>query len=264
MAFPTTGAPPGRGMTATNAGTTASGATSNPSSGMSGGAMAGIGAGAYLLGAGLNYMGERQGARSMQDEAERQAAEQAAFARQRHQNLIAALGRYDPNAQPAVAGAQTNARMNAATPALAAGGKALGVSTQPVGAGLLAGQRLAGQSAAAGIEGGRQQQSMRRLDTENANVDASSQMAQQTYGAQSAAAGQSGAASRLAGSTIQSVGMPLMVMGMNQKAEAPVAAPLTPRTLDPASEAQIASEAARIKAAYAPRPLPLVPQQQIW
>lgn len=203
-------------------GTTVPGTGAAPA-GMSGGMMAGLGAGAFLGGQLLNYLGESQGAKSMQREAEYQAEIQREIARQKHQAVIAALAQYDPNAQGVLAGVQAQQGMNAAAPALAAGGAALGLQggqIAPVGAGLLTGQRLAGQKAAAGIQGQRTGQNLQRLATTERGLNESGQMAGQLGESAISNAGNNGAALRLAGSTLGGVGMPMMVMGMNQAAPA--------------------------------------------
>jgi hypothetical protein len=220
---------------------------------MSGGQMASLGAVAHLLGAGLNYMGQSQGAKAMQREAERQAQIQADIARQKHLAVIESLGRYDPNAQGVLAGMQARRGMQAAAPAIAAGGAALGLQggqTVPVGAGIMTGQRVAGQRAAAEIQGQRTAQNLQRLAATERGINESGQLAGQLADASVTNAGNKGSALRLAGEITQGVGMPLMVMGMNQKAPVKGAkvAPVEGVEVDPVASSEKAARLALARA----------------
>ena len=180
------------------------------------GALAGAG---LMVGGGLlDYIGQRQGSRSMLDEAERQAAEQEALSRARHLELIAGLGRYDPNALGTQTGVQMNRATSATNPALAAGGAALGVSPGSVGRALLPAQRRAAQGAAHGVESGRQDDSRRTIMRGQQSIDDTADFARALYPMRSQVAGQKGSALRLGGSMMQGFGAPLMSYSMAQPA----------------------------------------------
>ena len=206
------------GTSAASTGGTAAGSSSG---GMSGGLAAGLGIGAMVGGGLLNYAGEVQGAKAMQREADRQAAEQQSFSQQRHAALLAELGRYNPEAQQQLAQYGLQRSMAASQPALAAGGAALGLGAGQVasaGRALMPVQRLQANQGAAAQDAQRADLGLAHAGSQMAGVDRSAQLASGLYGAQTSAAGQRGAGLRLAGQTLGAMGMPLLAYGMNQPA----------------------------------------------
>lgn len=183
----------------------------------------GIGGGAAMLaGAGLGYLGERQGAKAMQREADRQAAEQAALNEAHQRALVAELGRFDPAEQANLATAGVLQRRAAATPSLQAGGKALGLSRASVaraGAPLYARQALAAQGQAANVEGQRANVRMSQLGSHLAGLDESKRQAAALYGQQLQAAGSKGAGLRMLGQGLGAAGQMALMYGMSQPAQ---------------------------------------------
>lgn len=195
-------------------------ATQEGGAGMSPGMMAGIGGGAYLLGTGLEYLGQRQGARAMQDEAERQAAEQAAFSQQRHLRLMGELARMQPGERGALGQASLQRRMAATTPALQAGGSALGLNAAQiagVGAAAMPQQRILAQREAGGILQDRSGQRLAAMGADMGQIRDQQQMAAQLYAQQSALAGAKGEGWRMLGRGLQS-GLPMVGAAMGQPA----------------------------------------------
>lgn len=184
--------------------------------GMSPGAQAAMGGIAMLGGGLLNYYGQRRGAESMEDEASRQAELQTQFTQARRQSLVDALARYNPATRQTAAGVDTTQRMQAANPALAAGGKALGVSAGAVGQPLLATQRLAGQRAGGVADAREMGKNLTRMGLEQGQIDDGAQFTAQLAGQSIANKGAEGAQYRLAGEMLQGAGMPLLANAMAQ------------------------------------------------
>ena len=194
------------------------------SPGMSGGQMAALGGVAMLGGGLLDYVGQTQGARALEREAKRQAAEQAAMLEARHAAYVRALGRADPAQRGAVSGGQALLRVNASTPVIAAGGRALGLGsgqTANVGRSLLPSQIIGAQRASGDIVQDRTQENVGRLNNEQGDLDAAMQGASALYPMRDEIAKSAGSGLRLGGQLLSSAGMPLLVAGMNQAAEVP-------------------------------------------
>lgn len=186
----------------------------------------GVAGGALALGGGLlNYYGQTQGAKAMQEEADRQAAEQQAFSQARYGQVQAALDRQDPSAA-GVGATVSAARQSAATaPALAAGSTALGLgggSRASVGQALLPMQRMSALQEGRGGADRHTSQNLGRLRQDTGRIDDASRLAQGVYASQLGAAGSKGAAFRTGGELMQGAGMATMVAAMNQAPEAPV------------------------------------------
>jgi hypothetical protein len=183
--------------------------------GMSGQAAFGL---ASMLGGGLlSYLGERQGAKSMQREAERQAAEQEALSIQRHQRLSSELNRFDPQTQQALNTGGFLRSQQATAPALAAGGRALGLSGSAVastGRGLLPAQRLQATQQGIGRGDGMQRQRLQALGVDLTGFDDEQVMRSSLYPMRSQTAGQKGSALRLGGGLLSGAGMPLLTNAM--------------------------------------------------
>jgi hypothetical protein len=183
--------------------------------------LAGAGLLAMLGGGILDYMGQRRGAQSMQDEAERQAAEQEALSIQRHGMLTKELGRFDPQSQQAFTTGALLRSQAATRPALSAGGKALGLSGSSVasaGRSLLPMQRLQATQ-----QGGRDvdrqmAERMRTLGIDMSGIDDEQQMLAALYPMRNQIAGQAGAGYRLAGGMLSGVGAPAVNLAMARAA----------------------------------------------
>lgn len=187
--------------------------------GMSGGTMAALGGTAMLGGALLDYYGQRQGAKAAEQEALRQAAEQEGMLQARHAAYMQALGRADPAQGGGVAGQQANLRMRAAAPAMAAGGKVLGLSggqVASVGRALLPSQITGGQQAARGVMQQRRGENATQLSNEQGDLDAAMQGAAALYPMRNEIAKMKGAEYRTGGQMLGAAGMPLLVAGMSQ------------------------------------------------
>lgn len=189
------------------------------STGLTGGQQAGLGAAAILGGSLLDYYGQRQGAKSLDAEGRRQSEEQRAMLEARQAAYMQALGRANPAQRGAVVGQQSALRMNASAPALAAGGSALGLSggqVAAVGRAMLPTQMAQGQQATDGVVQQRRDETMSQLRNEQGDIDAAMQGAAALYPMRNEIAKSKGAKYRTGGELIGSVGMPLLVAGMNQ------------------------------------------------
>lgn len=170
---------------------------------------AGLSLAAMLGGGLLDYYGQRQGAKAMQSEAERQAAEQEAMSIRRHQMLMEELGRFDPQAQQALSTGALLRSQRATGPALAAGGKALGLSGDAVrsaGRSILPMQRLQA-TRQGGMDADRmQRERMQTLGVDLGALDDEQQMLAALYPMRNQVAGQKGAGYRLAGGLLSGAG----------------------------------------------------------
>ena len=187
--------------------------------GMSPGAMAGIGMGSMLLGNVFDYLGQRQGAKAMVSEAQRQAQEQEAFSQQRYNTIMGTLAQHNPAQGQGLGQVALQRRMGALKPALAAGGRALGVS-QPgqasVAAGMMPQQAVAAQGEGQRVRAGREGQLQAQLGGNLQTQDAQRQMAGSLYDQRLAMAGQAGEGYRMIGRGLQ-MGMPLVGLAMGRR-----------------------------------------------
>lgn len=199
-------------------GTAGEGAGAAPAAGGGMGAYGGL---ALLLGGSLmDYYGQRKGASAMLAEAERQAAEQEVFTAEKRKLFEDELLRYDPNAQAALASGGFLRSQAATRPALAAGGKALGLnagSVASVGRGLLPLQRVSAHQGAATGQDARLREGQRRLSIDTAGVQDRQDMASALYPMRNQRAGMVGAEWRTGGQVLQGGGMPLIMHSMAQK-----------------------------------------------
>ncbi len=177
------------------------------------------GAGLLLGGSILDYIGQRQGATAIQSEAERQAAEAALFNARRRELLNAEIARFDPQAEGALATGALLRAQRATTPAVRAGGRALGLSptaTAHVGRSMLPVQRVNAHGIAAGQEARAYGDRMQRLAMDTGAIDDEQAFAESLYDQRLGLAGRKGGAWRLGGQLLQSGGMPLISHAMNQ------------------------------------------------
>jgi hypothetical protein len=190
-------------------------AATQPTNTMSPLAVAGL---VSMLGGGLlDYFGQQQGARAMEREAKRQAAEQEAYAAQYHQRLADALGRVNPQAAPAYTTGALLRAQAATHPAIQAGGAALGLSpdaTVSAERALLPAHRLAAVQTAEQDANREHAELMRQLGVDLAGIDEERQMRASLYPMRSQIAAQRGAGYRLAGSMLSGAGMPAITMAM--------------------------------------------------
>jgi hypothetical protein len=178
-----------------------------------------LGIGTMLGGSIMDYIGQRQGAKSVQAEAERQAAEAALFNARRRKLLQAEIAAFDPQAETALSTGALLQAQRATAPAMRAGGRALGLSSgaaTSANRALLPAQRMAAHRTAGGLERMAADERMQRLAMDTGDIDQEQALAEALYDQRLGVAGRKGGAWRLGGQLLQSSGMPLMSYAMNQ------------------------------------------------
>lgn len=194
--------------------------TSTPDRVMSPQTMAALGFGSWLLGEGLQYYGNRQGAQAMEQEARRQAAEQEQFGAMRHARIMDQIGRFSPAEGPALGQVALQRRMGAINPAMAAAGRRLGLGGADVAhakSAIMPMQRVAASGDRAAIQASRQGPMDARMAQELDALEAQREMAAANYGARTTLAGGRGEAYRTGGMMLSGAGIPLIGMAMGQR-----------------------------------------------
>jgi hypothetical protein len=183
--------------------------TGEPIGGGGSSASAYLGAAGLLGGTIMDYIGQRQGARSMQAETERQLAEEQAFNARRRQLLQGEIARRDPQRSTALASGALIRATRASRPAVAAGGKALGLpqgAVTSVNRTMEPAQRVGAYRTAGNMLSEQDRQAMARLGLATSAIDDEQELQRSLYDQRTGVAGQKGGAWRMGGQMLQGGG----------------------------------------------------------